>query len=130
MPGHDDKSTVMLERFVYPMTQHHILGQLTPWQHCVGNLKSCFICVSNTQGCLLNNKVFMISLVVCPSFGSILRRTAVPMSGAVWCRTEMWPPMPRNMRRMHARTYTHGVQREMWEDTDLRTQVLVTGECF
>jgi len=34
------------------------------------------------------------------------------------------------MQRMHARTYTHVVQREMWEDTDLRTQVLVTGEYF
>lgn len=27
---------------------------------------------------------------------------------------------------MHARTYTHGMQREMWEDTDLWTQELVT----
>ena len=64
------------------------------------------------------------------SFGSILRRTAVPMSGAMRCYTELWPSMPRNVRRMHARTYTHGVQREMWEDTDLWTQVWVTGECF
>jgi len=38
--------------------------------------------------------------------------------------------MPRNLQRMHARTYTLGVQREMWEDTDLWTQVLVTGEYF
>ena len=68
--------------------------------------------------------------MVCPSFGSILRRTAVPMSDAMQCHTELRPPMPRNMQTMHARTYTHGVQREMWEDTDLWTQVLVNGDYF
>ena len=89
MPGHDDKSTVMLEKIVYPMTQHHILGQLTPWSHCVENVTSCVICISNTQGYLLDNKGFIFLLVVCPSFGSVLRRTAVPMSDAMRCLTEL-----------------------------------------
>ena len=31
MPEPEDKSTVMLQKVVYPMIQHHVLGQLTSW---------------------------------------------------------------------------------------------------
>jgi hypothetical protein len=92
---------------VYQMTQHHIL--FTKWHSItlclpndtpshtrtvdssvtLQNLTSYTVCVSNIQGCLIDNRQFISSLLVCPSFGSVLRRAAVPMSDALRCVTEL-----------------------------------------